>query len=103
MEEMLYKFIDEGKREHKEMSAFIREFRTTNELLFKEMNNSLSELRFEVNGLSKGIHNENANIHTKEPSMFRHDKTVAPIEVLVKNEPQKTKEQVVQPPIELQT
>ncbi|GJX96295.1 putative reverse transcriptase domain-containing protein [Tanacetum coccineum] len=39
------KFIDEGKQEHEEMSAFIREFRTTNELLFKERNNSLSELR----------------------------------------------------------
>ncbi|GKD89255.1 putative nucleotidyltransferase, ribonuclease H, partial [Tanacetum coccineum] len=31
MEEMLYKFIDEGKREHDEMRAFISEFRTTNE------------------------------------------------------------------------
>ncbi|GJY87731.1 hypothetical protein Tco_0502359 [Tanacetum coccineum] len=110
------------------MSAFIREFRTTNELFFKERNNSLSELRFEVNGLSKvidnalisncevkgvttrggktttqGIHNDNADIHTKEPLMFCHDKPVAPIEVHVENEPQKTKEQVVQPPIELQT
>nr|GEV22439.1 hypothetical protein [Tanacetum cinerariifolium] len=44
-EEMLYKFIEEEKREHEEMSAFIREFRTTNEVLFKERNNSLSELR----------------------------------------------------------
>ncbi|GJY58807.1 hypothetical protein Tco_0458699 [Tanacetum coccineum] len=41
MEEMLYKFIDEGKRDHEEMRAFINEFRTTNELLFKERNNSL--------------------------------------------------------------
>ncbi|GJX55573.1 retrovirus-related pol polyprotein from transposon TNT 1-94 [Tanacetum coccineum] len=44
MEEMLYKFIDEGKHEQEEMRAFIHEFRTTNELLFKERNNSLSEL-----------------------------------------------------------
>ncbi|GKE60361.1 DNA-directed DNA polymerase, partial [Tanacetum coccineum] len=44
MEEMLYKFIDVGKREHEEMRAFINEFRTTNSLLFKERNNSLSEL-----------------------------------------------------------
>ncbi|GKE25818.1 hypothetical protein Tco_1441202, partial [Tanacetum coccineum] len=98
--------------EHEEMSAFIREFRTTNELFFKERNNSLSELMFEVNGLSKvidnaltsncevkgvttrggkitthGIHNDNADIHTKEPLMFRHDKPVAPIEVHVENEP----------------
>nr|GEW34385.1 hypothetical protein [Tanacetum cinerariifolium] len=57
MEEMLYKFIDEGKREHEEMRAFIDEFRTTNELLFKERNNSLSELRFEVHELLRVIDN----------------------------------------------
>ncbi|GKC33597.1 hypothetical protein Tco_1045981 [Tanacetum coccineum] len=50
---MIYKFIDEGKREHEKMREFIREFRTSYELLFKERNNSLSELRFEVQGLSK--------------------------------------------------
>nr|GEU96418.1 reverse transcriptase domain-containing protein [Tanacetum cinerariifolium] len=43
MEEMLYKFIDEGNHEQEEIRAFIHEFRTTNELLFKERNNSLSE------------------------------------------------------------
>nr|GEV28579.1 reverse transcriptase domain-containing protein [Tanacetum cinerariifolium] len=53
MEEILYKFIDEGKREHEEMRAFISEFQTTNESLFKERNNSLSELRFEVQELLK--------------------------------------------------
>ncbi|GKB04000.1 reverse transcriptase domain-containing protein [Tanacetum coccineum] len=92
-------WVVKGKREQEEMSAFIKEFRTTNELLFKERNNSLSELRFEVHGLSKvidnalisnskvkgvttregktttqGIHND--NIHTKEPSVFHHDKPV---------------------------
>ncbi|GJS22375.1 hypothetical protein Tco_0451007 [Tanacetum coccineum] len=55
MEEMVNKFIEEGNREHEEMEAFIREFRTTNELLFKERNNSLSELEFEVYGLSRVI------------------------------------------------
>nr|GEV52057.1 hypothetical protein [Tanacetum cinerariifolium] len=54
---MVYKIIDEGKREHEEMRAFIREFKTFNKLLFKERNNSLSELRFEVHGLSKVIDN----------------------------------------------
>ncbi|GKB35321.1 reverse transcriptase domain-containing protein [Tanacetum coccineum] len=39
------------------MRAFIKEFRTTNKLLFKERNNSLSELRFEVHRLSKVIDN----------------------------------------------
>ncbi|GJW96406.1 DNA-directed DNA polymerase [Tanacetum coccineum] len=48
MEEMLYKFINEGRREHEEMRAFIREFKTTNELLLNERNMSLSELKFEV-------------------------------------------------------
>ncbi|GJS58766.1 hypothetical protein Tco_0653550 [Tanacetum coccineum] len=125
---MVFKFINKGKREHEEMSAFIREFRTTNELLFKERNNSLSKLRFEVYGLSKvinnalisecegkgvttrggkmttqGILNENTKIRDKEPSVFVHDKLDAPKEVLVKNEPQKGKEQVVQPSIKVQT
>ncbi|GJY00704.1 DNA-directed DNA polymerase [Tanacetum coccineum] len=110
------------------MRAFIREFRTTNELLFKERNNSLNELRFEVNGLSKvidnalisnsedkgvttkrgktttqGIHYNNTNISTKGPSVFHHDKLVAPIEVLVEDGTQKTKEQVIQPSIETHT
>ncbi|GJW70919.1 DNA-directed DNA polymerase [Tanacetum coccineum] len=57
MEEMLYKFIDEGKREHEEIREFICEFRTTNEILFKERNNSLSELKFEVQDLLKVINN----------------------------------------------
>ncbi|GJU50484.1 DNA-directed DNA polymerase [Tanacetum coccineum] len=57
MEEMLNKFIDEGRREQEEMRAFIHEFRMTNELLFKERNNSLSELRFEVQGLLRVINN----------------------------------------------
>nr|GEY83578.1 hypothetical protein [Tanacetum cinerariifolium] len=41
MEEMLYKSIDEGKREHEEMMAFICEFQTTNEIVFKERNKLL--------------------------------------------------------------
>ncbi|GJZ06963.1 reverse transcriptase domain-containing protein [Tanacetum coccineum] len=115
MEEMLYKFIDEGKREHEEMRAFIREFKKSNELLFKETNNSLSELRFEVHGLSRVIDNtlncgvkrvttrgekmttqdirdDNTNIHTKEPPVVHHDKPVEPKEVLVENQPHMTKE-----------
>ncbi|GKD35385.1 hypothetical protein Tco_1250894, partial [Tanacetum coccineum] len=43
--------------EHEEMRAFISKFRTTNELLFKERNNLLNKLRFEVHGLSKIIDN----------------------------------------------
>ncbi|GJY14616.1 hypothetical protein Tco_0385038 [Tanacetum coccineum] len=57
MEEILAKFIDEGKREHEEMKIFIKEFRTTNELLLKERNNLLSELKIKVNELSKIMSN----------------------------------------------
>ncbi|GJT64453.1 reverse transcriptase domain-containing protein [Tanacetum coccineum] len=57
IEEMLAKFIDEGKREHEEMEIFIKEFRTTNELLLKTRSNLLSELKIEVNELSKVVSN----------------------------------------------
>ncbi|GJW10618.1 reverse transcriptase domain-containing protein, partial [Tanacetum coccineum] len=57
MEEMLAKFIDEGRREHEEMEILIKEFRTTNELLLKTRSNLLSELKIEVNELSKVMSN----------------------------------------------
>ncbi|GKB70569.1 hypothetical protein Tco_0931981, partial [Tanacetum coccineum] len=57
IEEMLYKFIDEGKRGQEEMEIFIKEFRTTNELLLKERSSLLSELKIEVNKLSKVMSN----------------------------------------------
>ncbi|GKA87527.1 DNA-directed DNA polymerase [Tanacetum coccineum] len=124
MEEMLYKLIDEGRREHEEMGAFIREFKTTNKLLLKERNNSLSELEFEVYGLSKAINNaqssnyevkgvtirgekttteiiRDTNNINKEPSILHHDKPVEPNEVLVETKPQETKEQTIQPPTPL--
>ncbi|GJQ96786.1 hypothetical protein Tco_0007925 [Tanacetum coccineum] len=120
LEEMLYKFIDEGRREHEEMGAFIREFKTTNEHLLKERNNSLSELEFEVYGLSKAINNAqlsnyevkgvttrggkttteiscNANNVIKEPPILHHDKPVEPNEVLVETKAQETKEQTIHP------
>ncbi|GJR76130.1 hypothetical protein Tco_0088495 [Tanacetum coccineum] len=92
------------------MRAFIREFKTSNELLFKERKNSLSELRFEVDRLSRVIDNtlmmksevkgvttrgektrtqdvqyDNTNIHTEEPSMAHHDKLVETNEGLEKS------------------
>ncbi|GJU53326.1 hypothetical protein Tco_1227040, partial [Tanacetum coccineum] len=121
MEEILYKFIDEERREHKEMGAFIREFKTTNKLLLKERNNSLRELKFEVYWLSKAINNaqisdcevkgvttrggktttetiRDTNIINKEPPVLHHDKPVGPNEVLFETKPQKTKEQTVRLP-----
>ncbi|GJZ96891.1 hypothetical protein Tco_0669225 [Tanacetum coccineum] len=123
MEEMLYKFIDEGRREHEEMGAFIREFKTTNELLLKERNNSLSELKFEVHGLSRAINNaqlldcelkgvttrggkttteaiSDTNLVNKEPPVLHH-KPKEPNEVLIKTKPQDTKEQTVRLPTPL--
>ncbi|GJT22506.1 DNA-directed DNA polymerase [Tanacetum coccineum] len=93
MEEMLYKFIDEGRREHEEMGAFIREFKTTNELLLKERNNSLSELEFET---TTEIICDTNNIN-KEPLILHHDKFIEPNEVLVETKPQEIKEQTIQP------
>ncbi|GKA30852.1 hypothetical protein Tco_0717157 [Tanacetum coccineum] len=57
MEEILAKFIDEGRHEHEEMEIFIKEFRTTNELLLKTRSNLLSELKIKVNELSKVVSN----------------------------------------------
>nr|GFA32924.1 hypothetical protein [Tanacetum cinerariifolium] len=102
MEEMLYKFIDEGIQEHEETRAFINEFRTTNELLFKERNNSLTELRGGKT-INQDIQDDNTDMHTEEPLVVNHDKPVKPKEVLVENQHQKTNEPVVQPLIKVQT
>ncbi|GKB53413.1 reverse transcriptase domain-containing protein [Tanacetum coccineum] len=128
MEEMLNKFIDEGKREHEEMRAFIYDFQTTNELLFKEINNSLIELRFgvqellkvinnipmidcDVNGVTtrggktttQDVHNNNTNVLPKEPLVLELEKPVRPNDVLTNDQPQMTSEPVVQPLNEVQT
>ncbi|GJT58277.1 reverse transcriptase domain-containing protein [Tanacetum coccineum] len=109
MEEMLYKFINEGKREHEEMRAFICDFQTTNKILFKERNNSLIELRFRVQELLKVInntpmidcevkgvttrggktttqdaHNNDDSVHTEETHTINQDKPVESDEVLIK-------------------
>ncbi|GKB61207.1 DNA-directed DNA polymerase [Tanacetum coccineum] len=128
MEEMLYKFIDEGKREHEEMRAFICDFRTTNEILFKERNNSLIELRFGVQELLKVINNtpmidcevkgvttrggktttqdaqnNDTSVHAEEPQAVNHDEPIESNEVLTNDQPQKTSEPVAQPSIKIQT
>nr|GEY85484.1 hypothetical protein [Tanacetum cinerariifolium]GEZ92273.1 hypothetical protein [Tanacetum cinerariifolium] len=122
MKEMLYKFIDEGRREHEEIGAFIREFKTINELLLKERNNSLRELKFEVYGLSKAINDAQLSnyevkgmttrggkttseiirdTNDKEPLVLHQDKPVEPNEVIIETKPQETKEQTVKPPTPL--
>nr|GEW70309.1 hypothetical protein [Tanacetum cinerariifolium] len=56
MEEILAKFIHEGRPKH-EMEIFIKEVRTTNEFLLKERSNLLSELKIELNELSNVMSN----------------------------------------------
>ncbi|GKB86510.1 hypothetical protein Tco_0958782 [Tanacetum coccineum] len=114
MEELVNKFIEEGKREHEEMDAFIREFRTTNELFLKERNNSLSELEFEVYGLSRVINKAQMvgyeakgvttrggkytteptgnNTNTNKNSLLHHDKPTTPDEIPTKTKPKRNQE-----------
>ncbi|GJY84987.1 hypothetical protein Tco_0499013 [Tanacetum coccineum] len=128
MEEILYKFIDEGKREHEEMRAFICDFQTKNEILFKERNNLLIELRFGVQELLKVIsnaptidcevkgvttrggktmtqdaQNNDTSVHIEEPLAVNHDKPVESNEVLTNDQPQKTNETDDQPSNKIQT
>ncbi|GJV50791.1 DNA-directed DNA polymerase, partial [Tanacetum coccineum] len=98
MEEMLNKFIDEGKREHEEMRAFIYDFQTSNELLFKERNNSLIELRFgRWKTTTQDVHDNDTNVLPKEPVVVEPKKPVRSNEVLTHDQPQMTSEPVVQP------
>ncbi|GKA57235.1 hypothetical protein Tco_0756423 [Tanacetum coccineum] len=122
MEEMLYKFIDEGKLQHEEMREFTCDFQTTNKLLFKERNNSLIELRFGVQELLKvmnnvqmidykvkgvttrggkttthDVHDNNTDVQPEEPPVIDHDKLVGSNKVLTETQPQKTNEPFVQP------
>ncbi|GJR56807.1 reverse transcriptase domain-containing protein [Tanacetum coccineum] len=128
MEEILYKFIEEGKREHEEMRAFICDFQTTNEILFQERNNSLIELRFAVQELLRVINNtpmidckvkgvttrggktmtqdaqnDDARVHTEEPQAVNHDEPVESDKVLTNDQPQITSEHVAQPSNKIQT
>ncbi|GKB12265.1 reverse transcriptase domain-containing protein [Tanacetum coccineum] len=122
MEEMLNKFIDEGKQEHKEMKAFIYDFQTNNELLLKERNNSLIELRFRVQELLNVINNipmidcdvkkvvtrggkattvdvndSDTNVLPKEPVVVEQEKPAKSNENLTNDQPKINSKIVVQP------
>ncbi|GKC80077.1 hypothetical protein Tco_1130851 [Tanacetum coccineum] len=105
MEEMLNKFIDEGKREHEETRVFIYDFQTTNELLFKERNISLIGLRFGVQELLKVINNvpmidcDVKGVTTR----VELENPVGPNDILTNDQPQMTSEPVVQPSNKVQT
>ncbi|GJU42895.1 reverse transcriptase domain-containing protein [Tanacetum coccineum] len=125
MEEMLAKFIDEEKSEHGDMEIFIKEFRTTNELLLKERSNLLSELKIEVNELSNVMSNvlipkykvngvtikggkmtseatlskeiNKTIINKNEPPRFEQDVQEKPHDVGVKNKSSSIRERTNQP------
>ncbi|GKA85201.1 hypothetical protein Tco_0806855 [Tanacetum coccineum] len=119
MEEMVNKFINEGRREHDEMEAFMKEFRTTNELLLKERNNSLCELGFEVYGLTRAFEKaysvnyeikgvttrggkttieatQKTNIAIKPPTPH-HDELITPLEALPESKPKKPWKKTLDP------
>ncbi|GJS72773.1 DNA-directed DNA polymerase [Tanacetum coccineum] len=127
MEEMLNKFIDEGKREHEEMRAFIYDFQTNNKLLLKERNNLLIELRFRVQELLNVINNvptidwdvkgvttrggkaitldvrdNDTSVPPKEPVVVKLGKPVRSNKDLTNDQPQITSNPVVQPSNEVQ-
>ncbi|GJU15723.1 hypothetical protein Tco_1143689 [Tanacetum coccineum] len=70
MEEMLYKFIDEGKREHEEMRAFI----------FKGVTARGGKTT------TQDAQNNDTSVHTEEPHAVNHDEPVESEEVLRKPE-----------------
>nr|GEU75443.1 hypothetical protein [Tanacetum cinerariifolium] len=100
MDEMLAKFIDGGKREHGEMEIFIREFKTTNDLLLKEKSNLLRGKM--TSGVTYDNEINGANNDHNEPFRLKHDKPKKPREVVVENESPKAPKWIVQTSIELQ-
>ncbi|GJX12230.1 reverse transcriptase domain-containing protein [Tanacetum coccineum] len=128
MEDMLYMFVEERKREHEEMRAFICNFQKKNEILFKERNNSLIELKFGVQELLRVINNtptidyevkgvttrgaktttqdaqnDDTSVHTEKPQEVNHDEPVESNEALTNDQPQITSEPVAQPSNKNQT
>ncbi|GKC82473.1 hypothetical protein Tco_1138190, partial [Tanacetum coccineum] len=65
MEEILAKFIDEGRHEHEEMEIFIKEFRTTNELLLKTRSNLLSDMKIKEKPHDDGEKNKSSSIYER--------------------------------------
>ncbi|GJU93893.1 DNA-directed DNA polymerase [Tanacetum coccineum] len=109
------------------MRAFIYDFQTNNELLFKERNNSLIELKFRVHELlnvinnvlmidcdvkgvttrggkttTRDVHDNDTDVLPKEHIVVEPEKPVGSNEVLTNDQPQITSEPVVQPSNEVQ-
>ncbi|GJW06204.1 DNA-directed DNA polymerase [Tanacetum coccineum] len=114
MEEMLNKFINEGKREHEEMRAFIYDFQTNNELLIElrfgvqellNVINNVPMIDYDVKGVTtrggktrtQDVHDNDTNVLPKEHVVVEPEKLVGSNEVLTNDQPQITCEPVVQP------
>nr|GEV57547.1 hypothetical protein [Tanacetum cinerariifolium] len=87
MEEMLYKFIEEEKREHEDMRAFI----------FKGVTTKGGKTT------TKDTQNDDDIIHTEEPHTISHDKPVESDEVLTNDQPQEASKPLTQPSNKTQT
>ncbi|GKD62909.1 hypothetical protein Tco_1305017 [Tanacetum coccineum] len=87
MEEMLYKFIDEGKCEHEEMRAFI----------FKGVTTRGGKTT------THDLHDNNTDVQPEEPPVIDPDKLVGSNKVLTETQLQKTNEPFIQPSSEVQT
>nr|GEZ90620.1 hypothetical protein [Tanacetum cinerariifolium] len=104
IEEILDKFIDEGKRKHEEMEIFIKEFRTTNELLLKERSNLLRVTTRGGKITSEATRSKEINetgINKNEPPRFEQDMQEKPHDVGVKHKsssiPERTTQSLVKP------
>ncbi|GJY36696.1 putative nucleotidyltransferase, ribonuclease H [Tanacetum coccineum] len=98
MQEMLYKFIDEGKREHEEMREFI-------------LMNNVQVIDYEVKGVTtrggktttQDVHDNNADEQPEDPLVIDPNQLGGSNEVLTENQPQKTNKPFFQPSSEVQT
>ncbi|GJY87331.1 reverse transcriptase domain-containing protein, partial [Tanacetum coccineum] len=84
IKEILAKFIDEGKRKHEETEIFIKEFRTTNELLLKERRATTRGGKMTSEATPSKETNE-TRINKNEPPRFEQDVQEKPHDVGVKN------------------
>ncbi|GJZ94274.1 hypothetical protein Tco_0666477 [Tanacetum coccineum] len=115
MEEILYKFINEGKREHEEMRPSINDFPKTTIKSCLKKRQYIIELRFEVQNLLKiiespptsnceikgvttrggktttqDVQKDDTNMNGEEPHEEARDKPVESNEVVMENQPQGT-------------
>ncbi|GJW71413.1 reverse transcriptase domain-containing protein [Tanacetum coccineum] len=100
MEEILAKFIDEGRRKHKEMEIFIKEYRITNELLLKTQSNLLRVTTRGGKMTSEATRSKEINetgINKNEPPRFKQDVQEKPPDNGVENKSSSIREKAAHP------